>query len=56
MKTQYTLDGRPVKDVSLTMSFDGGAKVRMRVSGVYAARLVKALTEPDDEPRWEGGE
>lgn len=56
MKTQYALDGRPVKNVSLTMAFDDGAKVRMRVSGVYAARLVRALTEPDDEPRWEGGE
>lgn len=56
MKTQYTLDGKPVKDVDLTMSFDGGAKVRMRVSGVYAARLIKALTEPDDESRWEAVE
>ena len=56
MKSQYTLDGKPVKDVSLTMSFDGGAKVRMRVSGVYATRIVRALTEPDDEPRWEAVE
>lgn len=49
---QYTLDGMPVKSVSMNMKFDDGMKIQLKVSGKYARRIIRALTSPDDDSLW----
>lgn len=53
---QMTLEGRPVRDCSVTVHTLGGGTVQARIGGKAAHKIVEAivriLTEDDDAEPW----
>lgn len=50
--TQFTLDGTPVRTLTVRISYDNGASVAIRASGGLAKAIIHAIDEYK-EPRME---
>lgn len=43
--TQMTVEGRPIKDLTVTLRYDGGACIRIRAGGDLAKAILDTVSE-----------